>query len=66
MIKQNLKMSQSSKFAKEQELKTIDLDAGQAVTTAAVGPMTMRAENVSVVSLPDTETAEKRELVSLW
>lgn len=55
-------MNRRSKIKTEQELKNIDLDAGQVVATAAVGPTPLDIENSSPISFTELPLLAQQEL----
>nr|XP_046484322.1 uncharacterized protein LOC124220021 [Neodiprion pinetum] len=58
----NLKMNRHSKIEEEQELKNINLDAGQVIATTAVGPENVDIDNTSLVSSIENPSPPKKKL----
>ncbi|XP_046744283.1 uncharacterized protein LOC124410163 [Diprion similis] len=58
----NLKMTRHSKLEEEQELKNINLDAGQVIATTAVGPEDVNIDNTSLVSSIKNQSSPKQKL----
>ncbi|XP_046619461.1 uncharacterized protein LOC124304828 [Neodiprion virginianus] len=58
----NLKMKRHSKIEEEQELKNINLDAGQVIATTAVGPENVDIDNTSLVPSIENPSPPKQKL----